>query len=70
MFTKQHYIAIAKLLLTIPSKVGIVKRFADMLEEDNPKFDRERFCKACTYDEPDTYADVLAEDYGSGGDSE
>jgi len=50
MFTKQHHIAIAKLLLTIPSKVGIVKRFADMLEEDSPNFDREKFIDACVYE--------------------
>ena len=65
MFTKKHYEAIAKVLQgykqyngereypgggEVDAMIdGMVSEFGDMLERDNPNFDRGRFLKACGY---------------------
>jgi len=48
--TKQDYEIIAgviKGLPMYPTKKVVAKRFATRLEYDNPRFNRERFLKAC-----------------------
>lgn len=51
MFTRQHYEALAAhisgLSLTNATREWLPLSFADMLEQDNPRFDRKRFLKAC-----------------------
>ena len=46
--TKKDYEAIAEILDANVADLGIVFDFADMLEEDNPRFDRKRFIDAST----------------------
>lgn len=51
MFTKKHYEAIAFVLNDArqakakPS--GVVRRLADLFQDDNPHFNRRRFVEAC-----------------------
>lgn len=60
MFTRKHYKAIAKITdsktcVQILSdnpfdyllKNQVIDALADMFEEDNPRFDRDKFIKAC-----------------------
>lgn len=46
--TKKDYIAIAAVLNANLANDALVADMADMLEEDNPRFDRERFMRAST----------------------
>jgi len=54
MFTKRHYVKIAKLLNLWTDSTGkinaqaIMANLADMFEEDNPHFNRAKFIDACT----------------------
>jgi hypothetical protein len=45
-FSRQHYKQIADILLTSETKDEIVTKLADMFEEDNPRFSREKFILA------------------------
>ena len=49
--TKKEYKLIAEILfdsaLTAQETLDLAEDFARRLEEDNPRFDRERFIKAC-----------------------
>jgi hypothetical protein len=56
MFTRKHMILIAEILADEPNydlgvvnetKFAMVSRFADMLGESNPRFDRSKFYRAC-----------------------
>lgn len=60
MFTRQHYKAIAKIVdgktcvqflsnnpFDYLSKNQLVDALADMFQDDNPNFNREKFTKAC-----------------------
>jgi hypothetical protein len=48
MMTKQHFEAIAHVLDANVTPLPIVLDFADMLEEQNERFDRARFIDAST----------------------
>lgn len=48
MMTKQDFEAIAEILDANMAGEGIVLDFADMLAEQNPRFDRARFIDAST----------------------
>lgn len=56
--SQKHYVAIARLLATIPqegSKVpyeSVVGTLARYFQEENERFDRERFIQACYQHEP------------------
>jgi hypothetical protein len=58
MFTKQHYEAIAKIINRHTSANGSIKKheltrgLADMFEQDNERFSREKFLVACYEDNP------------------
>lgn len=49
--SRKHYVRTAKiingLILTHSEKEPIAQQFADMFQEDNSAFDRERFLAAC-----------------------
>lgn len=50
--TKKDYVAIAALLAGYPftddqDRISLAHRAADMLQRDNPRFDRTRFLQAC-----------------------
>ena len=50
--TRKDYVMIAETIATswhhsAESKAYIAYKFADMLEEDSPRFDRHRFLVAC-----------------------
>lgn len=47
-FTRQHYVAIAKILAKHKSEQAsaIAKELADLFAADNPNFDRNRFLQA------------------------
>jgi hypothetical protein len=49
MFTKQHFIAIAKVIKgsNSNSKDEIAKEFAELFQSDNERFDIQRFLAAC-----------------------
>ncbi len=49
MFTKQHFVAIAKLLKesNAQTKYQIAQDLAKLFEEDNERFSSEKFFKAC-----------------------
>jgi hypothetical protein len=49
MFTKQHFIALAKLLkeTDATTKQQLALDLAKLFSEDNSKFDSKRFYKAC-----------------------
>ena len=54
MMTRKHFKAIAKILssvqwdsVTQESLILLNARFADMLENENPRFDRGKFLEAC-----------------------
>jgi hypothetical protein len=55
MFNKRHYEAIAQTIQSIPhfaaslrtAQESTAATFADMLQHDNPRFDRSRFLHAC-----------------------
>lgn len=53
MFTRQHYQRLAETLASItddrPTHIGVVEAIADMLESDNPAFDRVKFLFASGY---------------------
>lgn len=46
---RQHYNAIANILRDTYATPLTVRKFADYLAADNPRFDRERFIAACYY---------------------
>ena len=54
MFTQQHYIAIARILsdqdVYEKGEGGIVEAFVREFEQDNTRFDAERFRDACNGD--------------------
>lgn len=49
--SRKDYVGAARiikgLLLTYVEKEPIAQQFADLFEQDNPNFDRDRFLKAC-----------------------
>lgn len=49
--TRQHFELIARVLREAPVDIVgwhiLVQRFADELAAENPRFDRERFLRAC-----------------------
>ncbi|KKN74225.1 hypothetical protein LCGC14_0393110 [marine sediment metagenome] len=51
MFTTQHYEFLAKFLKQIDlwnmSKAELANALAEELAKDNPKFDRDKFLRAC-----------------------
>jgi hypothetical protein len=54
MFTKQHYIAIAKMVSDVKTEHGdnitlqqLEYKLREYFSEDNPNFDRVRFSEAC-----------------------
>jgi len=47
MMTKKHFKAIAKILNSVTADYSIITRFADFLETENPRFDRNKFVDAC-----------------------
>lgn len=48
LMTKKDFIAIAKVLDANHAPLALVSDFADMCEETNPLFDRQRFVEAST----------------------
>lgn len=46
--TKKHFIAIAALLDANRASLAIVSDFADLFEEENPRFNRQQFVEAAT----------------------
>lgn len=48
MMTRKHFEAIAHTLDANQAPLSLVSDFADMLEESNPRFDRQRFVVAST----------------------
>lgn len=49
MFTKKHFEAVARILKETDAK-ELAAHFADMFEQDNPRFNRQRFMAACGFD--------------------
>ena len=47
MLTKKYFEAIAKILKHKEADYGEVIEFANYLQAENPRFDKERFIKAC-----------------------
>ena len=47
MFSKRHYEAIAEVLMGCDRYEDIESGLADLFEDDNPRFDRDRFLEAC-----------------------
>ena len=53
MLTRQHFEAVAQVLKAYPkgaptaSQAKLAEAVADMVEQDNPRFERGRFLKAC-----------------------
>ena len=47
MMTKKHYIAIASVLQWNTARDSIIAGLCSKFEQDNPRFDRETFIKAC-----------------------
>ena len=50
MFARRHYVAIAATLCHIPQgyqRLLTATLLADLFASDNPRFDRQRFLKAC-----------------------
>ena len=49
--TKKDYIKVAKIIKTTslgyPQRASLAASFASMFQEDNPRFDAERFLTAC-----------------------
>ena len=45
--TKKHFIAIAKILRKHEADTKLIRDIMLMCEEQNPRFDRETFIKAC-----------------------
>lgn len=48
--TKRHFVKIAgiiRLSSGISDRERVASQFADMLKQENPRFDRERFIAAC-----------------------
>lgn len=60
--TRKDYVKIAAILLTAYGDVttinSIIRRIANMLSEDNPRFDRARFYQACGFQVPPAHAIV------------
>lgn len=46
MMSKKHYIAIAELLGKGTEPIALMNGLIQIFEEDNPRFDRERFIAA------------------------
>tara|TARA_R100001230_G_C5590787_1_gene107084 strand:+ start:453 stop:692 length:240 start_codon:yes stop_codon:yes gene_type:complete len=55
MFQRRHMIVIAELLkrqrMHYNGSDYMIMAFVDMLENDNPNFDREKFLKACGWED-------------------
>jgi hypothetical protein len=48
MMTRKHFKKIASIIQKFPyAKGALAKEFGDMCQEENPRFDRETFIKAC-----------------------
>ena len=50
MFTRQHFIKVAEIISDISDngiREEVAERFVTMFYEDNPRFDVEKFRKAC-----------------------
>ena len=47
MLTKKHFKAIAKILNHKEADYGEVMEFVNYLQAENPRFDKERFVRAC-----------------------
>jgi hypothetical protein len=49
MFTKRHYEAIADTIRKSEFQInkGIIKALINLFSEDNPRFDKAKFLKAC-----------------------
>jgi hypothetical protein len=47
MFSKQHFESLAKIFKTNETKQEIIEGCMEMFETDNPRFNKERFLKAC-----------------------
>ena len=46
--TRKHFVAIARILAKHDADLKMVRDFAGMCAEHNPRFDRETFIKACS----------------------
>lgn len=48
-FSKRHYIAIARVIHNSRTKgvAAVIRELADLFEQDNDSFDRDRFLHAC-----------------------
>ena len=46
--TRNHFVAIARILAKHDADLRMVRDFAGMCAEHNPRFDRETFIKACS----------------------
>lgn len=51
MFTKKHFEAVAHILKEADAE-DLAAHFADIFEQDNPRFNRKRFMAACGFDAP------------------
>lgn len=49
-FARRHYVAIANALKDCGADASLVNQFVVVFGRDNPRFDRNRFIKACTPD--------------------
>lgn len=49
MNTKQNFIAAARMLVETKASGETIHAFADFFENDNPRFDRQKFLEAAGY---------------------
>ena len=47
MLSKKHYQKLAEIIKETESREELIKALSDYLQEDNPKFDANRFEDAC-----------------------
>lgn len=49
-FHRRHYENMAKIIRGLPQgqRIAVAKNFSYFLQADNPRFDEERFLRACT----------------------
>lgn len=53
MMTKTHFVKFANAIKSLPTfadKIGIASLVIEIAESDNPRFDRDRFMRACGID--------------------